>query len=386
MVHEMMTDYQVSAKTIALISAYYYFLYTPLQLPAGILLDKYGPRLLLLLSSVLCTLGCLAMGTGSSVAYGKFSQLLIGGGSAFAFVGAMKLATLWLPMRHFAFFSGIVTMLGTLGALGADTILVDLQNQFNWRELWLLLGVVGLLITLMIFVIIKEHPSAKHPKSLQHATTAHSYRDFFRTFKFLCQSPTFWLNGFVGGALFLPLTLIGTLWGVPYLIDAFGFTKADATLATSMIFLGTAVGGPIAGWISGKLDNRIGLVRISAALISLFTLILISTDSLSLTACCLLIFATGFMIGPQVLIFPIASRLVDRAYAATAVAATNCVVMLWGIFVQPEIGATLDRNWEGFTASGHAVYSFYDYQLALSIIPISSFLALICTFFIGRNR
>ena len=124
--------FDLSATGFGLLSSIYYFAYVPMQLPVGVLLDRYGPRRLLTFACLICVIGTLLF-TGTTVfwiaATGRF---LVGFGSAFAFVGVLKLATIWLPENRLAMVSGMTSALGAIGAMLGDNFLEIFVNR-----LWL---------------------------------------------------------------------------------------------------------------------------------------------------------------------------------------------------------------------------------------------------------
>src|SRR5580700_7715839 len=123
MTQELMRMYHLTATEVGLFTAYYYHAYVPLQIVVGLLMDRYGPRRLLTFACMLCAVGTYLFGSGYSLHIAEAGRFLVGFGSAFAFVGALKLATIWLPPHRFALISGIITCLGMMGAMIGDILL-----------------------------------------------------------------------------------------------------------------------------------------------------------------------------------------------------------------------------------------------------------------------
>src|SRR5690606_5606120 len=102
----------LDATHIGHLSAFYYYAYTPMQLPVGLMMDRYGPRNILTLAVLSCAIGTFIFASTTVFWIAAAGRFLIGFGSAFAFVGVLKLAASWLPANRFAFVSGLATTLG----------------------------------------------------------------------------------------------------------------------------------------------------------------------------------------------------------------------------------------------------------------------------------
>lgn len=255
MLPQLMNTFKVNAHAIGLLASSYYLLYTPLQIPAGLLVDRYGPKLLLCCSIILCTLGCFTMYQSHALSSASYAQLMIGGGSAIAFVGALKLAKNWLPKKYFSLVVGVITTLGMLGAISTNSILIKYINLFTWRSLWYALGIAGLILTVIMLCILQNSPQAVDRKSslkkiLSKKHCICSWNNLFSQLFRIIKNKTFILNALIGSFLFLPLMLIGTLWGVRFLTDSYLIPTHSAGVINAMLFVGMSVGAPLFAWLS----------------------------------------------------------------------------------------------------------------------------------------
>src|SRR6056297_3113727 len=112
MTQELKAFYHIKDEALGSLSAYYYYIYTPMQLLVGLLMDRYGPRRLLTLATISCVVGSIMFASTHQLYVAELGRLFIGFGSAFAYVGVLKLGTIWLPKRHFGTFTGLATALG----------------------------------------------------------------------------------------------------------------------------------------------------------------------------------------------------------------------------------------------------------------------------------
>lgn len=380
MTEELMRLYHLTATEVGLFSAYYYHAYVPLQIIVGLLMDRYGPRRLLTLACMLCAFGTYLFGSGYNIHLAELGRFLVGFGSAFAFVGALKLATIWLPPHRFALVSGIIMCLGMIGAMIGDIVLRSLVDHLGWQITIYASAVLGVMLTIVIWSVVQDAKSHHfHAQSL-------NFRGLLRGLMGAIKNPQIWLNGLIGLLLYLSLSAFAELWGIPYLEESHGLSKTAAANANSLIFLGWAVGSPFWGWFS----DFIRLRRLPILLASIVALIIVSiilyAANLSVLQLHLLLFAFGLASSAQILIFAIAREATSMRIAGTAIAFTNFIVMVGGNIFQPLVGKLLDMRWTGTIMDGVRVYSPEAYAFALSIMPIGIALAIIISFFIRETH
>jgi sugar phosphate permease len=199
------------------------------------------------------------------------------------------------------------------------------------------------------------------------------------------KNPQIWLNGLVGFLLYISLSAFAELWGIPYLEQAHHLSKTHAATANAMIFLGWAVGGPAWGWFSDFIRRRCLPITIASILAVIMVCILLYVPILSVGMIYLVLFVFGFLSSVQILVFAICHEASQMKIAGTAIALTNMIVMIGGNIFQPVIGKLLDLEWTGMMHDGARIYSEYAYQLALSVIPVGIFIAIIISFFIKET-
>ena len=133
MLPELMRAFNVpSADGVAALVGYYYYAYTPMQIPVGLLLDQYGPRRVLTFATLCCAIGAVLFATTTNYAVAAMARFFIGFGSAFAFVGVLKVASIWLPPNRFAFISGFTTALGMLGGMFGNWTMNKMVATMGW--------------------------------------------------------------------------------------------------------------------------------------------------------------------------------------------------------------------------------------------------------------
>jgi MFS family permease len=381
MATELMQTFAISATALGHLSAFYYYAYTPLQLPVGTFFDKFGSRAVLTGAVFLCALGSLIFGYTAVVEWAAVGRFLVGFGSAFAFVGVLKLAAEWLPPQRFGLAVGLTSALGMLGGIFGQVFLLNLLARIGWKEMILYLGYAGFILFFIIWRMIRDRPSMPSSDGGGQVLT---FRVLGRQLFKLLRSPQILISGTVGGLLFLPLSVLTELWGVPYMMAVHAFAKEQAVAVVSMNAFGWVIGGPFMGWLSDRIGCRKKPLLVGS-MVALILFLNILFVPMSLPVFCVTLFFFGFFSSVQVLCFVIGRENAHAMFAGTAVAMINFFVMIGGMVCLPLIGWFLDQQWMGGMLDGAPVFSEQDYRDALLVLPVGLLLASILGLFLKES-
>lgn len=379
---ELMREYHLTGAELGNLSAVYYHAYVPMQIIVGLLMDRYGPRRLLTWACLLCAVGTYLFAGGYNLQTAAVGRFLVGFGSAFAFVGALKLATIWLPPNRFALVSGMILCLGMMGAMLGNILMRAFVDAIGWHATIYISAFSGILLAGIIWTIVRD----THSNHLIHVYQGIEFRPLLTSLWNALKKPQIWINGLVGLLLYLSLSAFAELWGISYLQYGQGLSKAHAANANSMVFLGWAVGGPFWGWFSDFIQRRCLPIILGSVIAVVLMTILLYGPPLSLTQIYFLLFIFGLLSSVQILVFSICREVTHIKIAGTAIALTNMIVMVGGNVFQPVIGKLLDMEWTGTMLGGARIYTPHAYQFALSIIPIGILLAIGLMFFIRETH
>ena len=202
MMQYLSVSYHINATMLGSVIACYYYLYIPMQLCVGILFDKYGSRVLLALACFSCGIGSYLFVCGSNVIIAQLGRSLVGFGSAFAFVGVLQLARLWLPRERFAFISGITLALGMLGGLCSDVLLAGMIERFGWQYSSYLLAGIGFVLSILLFLIIRDRKRNIHVDCRVKMDSARSFSDILQGAGEIFRNNNIWLSSIVGCFLY----------------------------------------------------------------------------------------------------------------------------------------------------------------------------------------
>jgi MFS family permease len=369
----------ISATTFGQLSAFYYFAYSPMQLPVGMLMDRFGPRRLLTFACLCCALGSWMFTDTSSMLIASSGRFMVGFGSSFAFVGVLSLAMRWLPPRYFSLVAGLITTLGMLGLVYGEVKITDMAITLGWQHVLGLMVTIGAVLTVIIFVVVRDGPKG-------HVTHKHPLPEFFYNVWHVLTSPQVWLIGFVGACLYTSLSVFGELWGKHYLEQAHHLTKVEAANTISAMFIGWAVGAPIAGYFSDRTGRRVLPLVIGAVMSLICISIVLYRPGLSYSTLNILLFFYGVFSATELIVFIMAKENSGAKLSGTVFAAVNMIVTLGGVIFQPLVGKLLDSFGDSKIIGGEHIYTVVDYQLALSVLPISLLLVTILAFFMKDFR
>ncbi len=358
--------FTIDATGLGLLTSFYYYAYVPLQIPSGMLLDKIGPRAVITISSILCTVGTWLFATTDNLHVAQMARFILGAGSACAFISCLKIASEWFCSTRFAFIAGLTNMLGTLGGTFAAVPLSILVNYANWQQATLWLAYAGVAITLISWLLIRDKPE-KHPS--KHSLPAPTV-GLRKALSILILDKQIILAGAIGGLMYVPISSFAELWAVPFLMSSLNLNNEWASFGSTMVFIGMAVGSPLVAKLAFKQKSYIKLMKLSAISSALFFLISSYAKSIGYFQSVAALFVGGLWLGGQVLCFSVVKERVPNQVSGTAMGYTNALVMLSGVIFLPLMGWILDKSWSGsFDNLGVRIYSADDYQRAIFAVP-----------------
>jgi MFS family permease len=377
---ELQTAFQLSAAGLGAAMGVYYFIYSPMQLLAGSLLDRFGAKHVLVPAALICTIGCLLEPLGSSPLLLSTARFFQGFGSAFAFVGTMYLAAEWFPRSMLAMLSGLTTSLGMAGAILGNAGIAAVVKKIEWHNALYLAGAVGIVVTVLIALIVPKESRARQHRAQE--TELERGPGILKSLWIVYSNPQSWFAGIAGTALYMPLSVLGALWGESYISSVTGSGKVEAAGAVSMLYVGWMVGGPLAGWFSDHKGIRRAMLLYAGAATLLISLVVAVVPHLSVPAAYVLLLLLGLASCSQVVCFVTAVEHNPPSVAGTAIAATNMMIMLLGGIGEWAFGAIL----EFFGDSGDAVnFPESAYRKAILLLPVISALGLAAAYFLKES-
>lgn len=360
MVDELMRDFALGAAILGNLSAIYFYAYGGMQIPIGLMLDRFGPARLLGGGALLAGVGCALFATADSVTLAYVGRLLIGGGCASSWIGALTVITQNFPRRRFAALAGGTQALGMLGAtMGQLPVGLVVEAQ-GWRAALWSLAALGAVLGLLMLVTLRGRGASPGGSV-----------GVRRGLRIALANPQTWLCSLFGMAMVAPVVAFAGLWAVPYLMQVHGMDRTHAAGIASLMFLAWAVGAPVFGAISDRLGKRRIIMVAGATSATLLLGMLPFMEHASIGLLVAWILGVGFLASAYVAGIALARDSNPEAIGGTVMGLVNTAVIASGAILQPLIGYVLDRHWSGVIAAGARIYSPQAYSWGLALLPIA---------------
>lgn len=377
MIEPVMVQYKLTAAGVGALSAFFYYAYVSMQIPVGLLIDRYGPHRLLAIMAALCASGCFIFAYAHNVMVGQMARFIMGLGGAFAFVGTLKLVMMWLPARNFGFFAGLTQAVGMFGASFGEGPLKKIVDHIGWKSSMLYIASILAVIAVLIALFVKDGR-----KYFSDTNAGQAGQQLLDNLKEVLSSKATWMNACFLAMLYAPTGTFGELWGVSYLHHTHdGVSEQFAAYSVSMLFIGLGIGGPIMGWLSDHLGTRVYIMRISAllSLLSLTVLLYVPLPAATIPWLCFFYGAsnTGLCVA-----YAFAGQLNRPSVGGTSLAFANMASVILASVFQPLLGLLLDFYWTGKLHGTTRVYSASDYHSAMFMLPVCLAISLIISFFL----
>ncbi len=334
--HQILPELSLNAETFAIIGSAYYVTYGIMQVPVGILADKFGVKVLMVFAALVCALAAFLFANATGFYSALFSRLLMGFGSSFAFVCLLVIVVTWFPRRYFGFFAGASQFIGTIGPIlaGGPLIAIMAASNETWRIALTQIAVVGLVLAVLIFFFVKNKPKDHHKELIflrkKEKLTVLLVR--------LMKNKQAWYVAFYSATNYVSIALLGAIWGTEYL-QAHGLSQAVAANMISLSWLGYAVGCPLLGALS-DIARRRKPTLIACSLLGLLTTTAITYFSVGAAHWVygVLFFSLGIAASGQNIGFAVISEHVDMGIRATALGLNNGAIMLFDTTLPPLMG------------------------------------------------
>ncbi len=364
MIHDLQKAFSVDVLGVSILASSYFYTYLFLQIPAGIIIDRYGVRLTLTIGFLLAAFSCFLFAKSHLVSWAVASRIILGIAAAPGVVAALYLTARCFPARYFALIAGLMECLGMLGGVLGESAMARLVAAFGWRATFLGCAMIAFLMGVAAWMVVRD------PLDLE--TKARDKRNSWHQLLCVIRLPQAWVNGLVTGLIFAVLASFAGLWCVPYLMSRYHVPLNNAADASALIFLGAAFGAPILGWLSDHFGQRKSLMIIFTALMLLIMLIIFYAP-IAFDTIYFYLFLLGVTSGVYVLPFAVMRDITPHHVRGTAMGYTNMMCIIIGApLLTPMVGWILTQQPD-------------QYQLALILFPVSLLLALLLTFFVRET-
>tara|TARA_R110000868_G_scaffold410505_1_gene698743 strand:+ start:31294 stop:32580 length:1287 start_codon:yes stop_codon:yes gene_type:complete len=375
MTEQLQHVFHASAVELGVLGAFFYYAYVTMQIPVGMLVDRFGSHKLLTITALICALGSIMFAMADNLVVACIARFLIGFGASFAFVGTLKLASVWFPASRFGLMAGLTQAMGMFGAAAGEAPVAAAVHHYGWRETIVFLAVIFIILAILIGFIVQNHP----PGYVVTKPRSKTKSNVWNAILIVISNPRTWVNAFYIGLLYAPTAAFAELWGPRFLHEVYGLDKIHAGFAVSLIYIGWIFGGPISGFISDKIGRRKPVMLFSAFAGMVLLGIVLYVPGIPLGLLEVLLFLYGLTNFGVAISYAYASEINPRRIAGTSMAFANMSSVIVGSWLfMPLIGWMLDRVAGHEDAINH-IYTAHDFRSAMFLLP----LCLLASFIIG---
>jgi len=364
MASDLQAAFGVSALGLGLMSSVYFYTYTLMQIPAGLFFDNYKLNKVTFYSLSTCAAGTLLFAEAHSIWMAGLARMLMGFGSAFAFISVLVLARDLFSENKFSLLTGLTQMLAALGAMGGSYPLAALIYAVGWRDAMLSLAVFGFVLAFLILRFVD------YPKPVNGPCDAPNISAVLQRISGLLKSSFTWGVAVYACMLWAPMSAFASLWGVGFLQQVYQLSHAQAAMMVMWMWVGIAVGSPLVGLWSEYLATRKYMLLACALLgFAAFSCALTGAAH-SQALLCMLIFFAGFACAGQALSFAaIRDRQANNGNLGAAIGVNNMAVVISGAIFQPLVGYLLDLSQP------------HHYRMALSVVALAYLIGVVVSWY-----
>lgn len=325
---ELMSELSVSPEAMGALTGLFFLTFAAAQIPAGILLDRFGPRLTMSLMLLIAVAGAAIYAAADDATDLSLGRALIGIGCAPGLMGAFVVLGRWFPPERFATLASLVFIVGGLGQMIATTPLSLASDAFGWRgAFWGIAGITAL-ASVMLLLVLRDTP----PNHESETKTPETITDIARGLVAVFANRQLWHISALQFVCYASVLTVSGLWGGPYLKDVHGLDGTDRGNVLMAVNVAMIVGVIGYGRLERMVDSRkwtmVGGGLVTAAILATMALL----PDPSLTQMALLLMALGCSGSYFMLAHAHARQVIPDALLGRGMTAQNVAVMA-GVFV-----------------------------------------------------
>ncbi|MFF9085831.1 nitrate/nitrite transporter [Streptomyces sp. NPDC014991] len=259
--------FHVNASALSTFSILQLLVYAGMQIPVGLLVDRLGTRKVLSIGAVLFTAGQLGFAFSPSYGTALASRALLGCGDAMTFISVLRLGTRWFPARRGPLVAQLAGLVGMAGNLFSTLVLARLLHGIGWTRAFAGSALAGVVVLVLTLLFLKDHPEGHEPEPSPHQGSVYVRRQIAEAWR----EPGTRLGLWVHFTTQFPAMVFLLLWGLPFLVQAQGLSRATAGELLTLVVLSNMVIGLVYGQIvarhhAARLPLALGTVTATASL------------------------------------------------------------------------------------------------------------------------
>jgi predicted MFS family arabinose efflux permease len=379
---DLAAAFSTSAASLGVLAATYFYVYTLMQIPTGILADTLGPRKILALGGIIGSLGSFMFGFAPSLDWALAGRTLIGLGVSVTFIAMLKLIAVWFEESRFATMVGICMLVGNLGSVLAGAPLSGIAQATGWRGVFIAIGVVSLVLAAACWLIVRDRPDSgdgAHAPKFDRTVVLSGLLSVIRN---RATWPAIVVNTGMAGAFFT----FGGLWATPYLMQVHGLARPVAASHLSLWFGGFAVGCFFLGTLSDRLGRRKPVLITTAHVYAAIWLLWWSGTTMPLWLSYTLFAVMGLATAGFSLTWACSKEVNPPLLSGMSTSVANIGGFLAGALLQPLVGWVMDLGWQGEMMNGARFYDVAAWRNGVLVVTLCALMGAVASWWIRETR
>lgn len=263
--------FDIKASQLATFTMLQLLVYAGMQIPVGLLIDRFGPRKVLLTGALTLTLAQIGFALSDTYAWALIARVFVGMGDAMTFICVLRLVNTWFAPRKIPLMTQLTGVLGQLGAVIAAVPMTFALGELGWTKAYLLTASLGIVLSIALIVIVRDAPSARSVRgpAMSLGQIRHSLASSWA-------QPGTRLGFWVHFTTQFSTTTLGLLWGYPFFVRGEGLSEGAAGTLLTVMVVAIMAAGPILGWAIGNHPWHRSTIAISviSSIVGVWTVVL----------------------------------------------------------------------------------------------------------------
>ena len=340
--------FEINASQLATFAVLQLFVYAAMQIPVGLLVDRFGPRAVLITGAVVLTAAQAGFAFAESYPVALVARIFVGMGDAMTFICVLRLVNSWFGPRRIPLITQLTGVIGQGGAIVAAVPMTFALSTLGWTKAYLLAASIGVVVVTALAAVVHDEPGERSRRG--DAMSLHAIRaSLAASWEHPGTRLGFWMH-FVTQ---FSATTLGLLWGYPFLVRGEGLSEEAAGVLLTIMVIAVISAGPILGWrITVQPWHRSTLVLgIVTAIVTVWTVVLVWPGNAPLPVLVLLVIVTGVG-GPASMIgFDLGRTSNPKERLASATGIINQGGFYASLVLVAAIGIILDWRTPGDSAA-----------------------------------
>jgi sugar phosphate permease len=368
---QVMRDFNVTASTIGLLTSIQFFVYTGLQVPMGILADRYGPNFFLIIGAILTGLGTIIYSLGTNEFVLFFARILTGTGDATIWVNMVLILGQWFNVKEFVRLIGLAGMAGSLGFLLATVPFSAWIVFLGWRGAFFSTGLLLCLCGILLYFVLIKKPKQIFVNESAVVKNEIQREKMWVLLKRIFSQRQAWALFFCHfGVVGAYVGFIGS-WAVPYGMNMYGMTRSDASQLIMIGLIGALIGAPLTSWISGRMETiKRPYVVVHITILLCWAAFLLFNGKPPFFMLIMLFFIIGFGYGASALTFAVVRQSFPIIDSGVVSGFANTGGFLSAVLLPSIFGIVLDHFQSASGSMGDGYYFGFITPVIFSLIGL----------------